>query len=149
MAGGFYGADDVEDGFVDLLAADSEFGGEADAMAKDGEDGLFDIVGGDVGAPVEGGIGFGDAHEADGPTGAGTEAMSVTNLNNYRLTAFGAGEIDLESVAYDTQTDSAFLPLGLLEPNTYEVTISSDVASASGLAFVIRRTLAPRATFTR
>ena len=42
-------------------------------MAQDGRQGAFDVVGDEVAAVFEGCYGLGDAHEADGGAGAGSE----------------------------------------------------------------------------
>ena len=62
--------DDGVEGVVDLLAADGEFWGELDAVAEDGADGGFNVVGDDVVAALEEGVGFGGADEGDGAAGA-------------------------------------------------------------------------------
>jgi hypothetical protein len=67
------GGDYVGEDAVGVEAFEFGFGFEHDAVAEDGLDGAFDVVGDEVVAAVEGGGGLGDAHEADGGAGAGAE----------------------------------------------------------------------------
>ena len=66
-------------------------------------------------------------------TGVGGEPNSVLNPDNFVLVGDTVGEVSLSQVIYIDETNTAHLLPGGLEPDTYALTVESDVTSVDQL----------------
>ncbi len=63
-----------------------------------------------------------------------SDAHSVLNPRNYRLTGDGIGSVTINSVAYDQTTRTASLSFDPLTAGQYQILVQTDLRSAEGLA---------------